>query len=212
MSLTGTTSKSKPDGPFTNKHSHSPEYSGPIFQRRCWHSATAQDASTVSSNSPRKAKARPRSSASKTWKGPPTSAPRAAAKGGGLEPPAGKPKKASKRGNWSSISKITRRAPGARMACTSAPSSLQAPSRVKAAPVFASHTSKASMTALSLVSNQPRKMRTRCARNVSDSTGSNSGWSGTRLSSTTVFGPKLPLTTTPPSPSDKRCRYSAGSS
>mmetsp|Transcript_41306 Transcript_41306/g.117044 ORF Transcript_41306/g.117044 Transcript_41306/m.117044 type:complete len:369 (+) Transcript_41306:220-1326(+) len=215
------TSRFCPDAPSIKKHSHLPTAPGAeTFSKRCRQQSKASEAVEARlvpssslcsrSSSPRKTRTRPRSRASKTRKGEPRSAPRAAGREGGLDPPAGRPKKASRRGSWSSTSKSTALAAGARKACTSAFSRRFASSGESVSPVLASQTSKAFVTAPSVASSHPLRMRTRRRRKVSESTGRSSGWSGTRLSSTTVFGPKFWITTTPLTPSANRLRYTEG--
>mmetsp|Transcript_58935 Transcript_58935/g.175350 ORF Transcript_58935/g.175350 Transcript_58935/m.175350 type:complete len:298 (-) Transcript_58935:228-1121(-) len=197
--------------PPNMRHSNSPLYSGDILHRRHLLSSSALSAGMPCSSFTRKISALPKSQPSSTEKGPPTSAPRAAGIGGQREALAGKPHKASSRGNWPSSSTRTCLTAGARTACSRAPSKLPARSSESASPVASSQTSKTSIATPPVVSNQPRRIRTRWARKVLESTGKSSGWLGTWLSNTTVMDPRVLLTTTPPLCSARRLRYSVGS-
>mmetsp|Transcript_81782 Transcript_81782/g.231527 ORF Transcript_81782/g.231527 Transcript_81782/m.231527 type:complete len:274 (-) Transcript_81782:40-861(-) len=199
--------------PLASRHSHWPADSGDASSSSCWQSASAPEAlpRALSVRSPRNSSARPRSLASRTTKGPRPSASWAAASGGGDRSPVGMKRNAARLGTWSLSSNSTCFMVGSAAACVSATFRLALRPSDNASPVSMSQTSKASVTTPLLLScNQPRRIFTPWSRKVSESTGSSSRWSGSRLSSTTVFRPSSPLTTMPPSSLARRSRYSSG--
>mmetsp|Transcript_79572 Transcript_79572/g.245419 ORF Transcript_79572/g.245419 Transcript_79572/m.245419 type:complete len:370 (+) Transcript_79572:438-1547(+) len=193
---TTTSSTSSSSKLLHSRHSQAPWQSCATPAKRRRLSFKASSARTPSAKRTRKTRARPKSLASNTARGPPARAASTSACGGGCDPSAGRPKKASRRGTWPSTSQSTSLAAGARTTRSRIRCSLVSRASDSDWPFVVSQTSNTSMATSPVDASQPLRIVTPKTRKTSVTSGRNSGWSGALLNNTTVFGPRHLLTMT----------------